>query len=820
MVNLRYTLAVLVCATLHLAAQDVRRPLTGVVVDSATGEPINGASVRADRSTTGAYTRGGGRFRLPLPAATTQLRVRSVGYREIVVPVDTSEAGMRILLPSSGLTLTGVKVVGDITPEEIIRRAIERKDENARRITTIERTTYSKLKAEIDVDGTRRDETGLPEEGIITETFSKIYDQSQPEKKKHIRILQRRQTANVDAQNNLAVFDSFFDFMQDEVRILSTRLVTPLGEDALDEYTYRLLGKRALGDQMVYELAFEPRSRVFPGFEGTLTIVEGTYHVIAAKFAPSQETAFPFIKDLQFEQNYDRVNDSIWAPTYQQVRGRARVVILMGIAEISLDVSAQTNVTDVRVNVPIPDSLLNPPDSTETRATATRVGGARVRMRNGPSSVSVDDEADSARSEYWDQYAFAEATESERKIYAQQDSIKKAGGDDEEPSPLGISSAGMFSVNLGGVGVGVTPFVDRSTFTKFVYGGTLAVTLPHTRVEATAGFGSASTRVGRVGVDVDLYREGRTRLSITGAVESSIAAMQQYQVLIRALDFLNPGYLIYPDYYDFYRVDGWTLGARARVQSVTLEASASTQHHIMMPLLEQPSRGSVSIEPGTYQMIKLGVGVFEQSGGGFFGGSTEPIRGRADAFVGREQITGREFWGVRGSVDLTLPTFRTGYVPMELRVNVQGGLQATTTPVQQRFIVMRRFPVLGSAANMMTVPINAFAGTEFASAIAEHSFSDLWWRAIGLPTFSNGRGADLIGRFAALTTTQRAAPVVAGSVFDSTPGVYMEAGFGVARIPSFVSDLLVLRFDAMWPVGPQAVRGSFGWSISVSGPLL
>ena len=375
-------------------------------------------------------------------------------------------------------------------------------------------------------------------------------------------------------------------------------------------------------------------------------------------------------------------------------------------------------------------------------------------------------------------------------------------------------------MNLGGVGVGINPFIDRSTFTRFVYGGTLAVTLPRTRVEATAGFGSASTRVGRVGVDIDLYREGRTRIDITGAVESSIAAIQQYQVLVRALDFLNPGYLIYPDYYDFYRVDGWTIGMRARVQSITLEASASTQHHINMPLLEQPSRGSVTIEPGTFQMVKLGVGVFEQSGGGFFGGTAEPVRGRVDAVVGREQITGREFWGVRGNLDLTLPTFRTGYVPMELRVNVQGGLQATTTPIQQRFVVMRRFPVLGSAANMMTVPINAFAGTEFASTVAEHNFSDLWWRVIGLPTFSNGRGVDLIGRFAALTTTQRAAPVVAGSVFDSTPGIYMEAGFGVARIPSFVSDLLMLRFDAMWPVGPQALRGSFGWSISVSGPLL
>lgn len=820
MKKLHIALIVLTCFCLPLSAQDVRRPLTGVVVDSATGEPINGASIRAEGSTTGAYTRGEGRFRLPLPAGTTKLRVRSIGYREIVIPIDTTNGGMRILLPSTGLTLTGVKVVGDITPEEIIRRAIGRKEENARRITTIESTTYSKFRVEIDTDTSRRRQTGVPEDGVIAENFSKVYEQRQPELRRHIRILQRRQTANMDARNNLAVFDSFFDFMEDEVEILSARLVTPLGRKALDEYSFRLLGRRQLGEQIVYELAFEPKSRVFPGFEGTLTIVEGSYQVIAANFTPSQETAFPFLKELRFEQNYDRVNDSVWALTYQQISGRVRVVIMAGIAEVHIRGSGQTNVTDVRVNQPIPDSLLNPPDTIAAAPAAKDGSGARVTSRNDGIIVSVDGRVDSSQSDFWEQYAFTEPSESERKIYTQQDSVKKAGGADDKPSPFGVSPAGIFSLNLGGVGVGVNPFVDRSTFTRFVYGGTLIVTIPRTRVEATAGFGSASTKVGRVSADVDLYREGRTRLSVSGAVESSIASMQQYQVLVRAMDFLNPAYLIYPDYYDFYRIDGWSIGARARLNSVTLEASASTQHHIMMPLLEQPSRGSVMIEPGTYQIARLAVGVFEQTGFGLFGSVFEPVRGRVSAFVGREQITGREFWGVRANVDVTLSTFRTGYVPMELRINVQGGLQAETTPVQQQFIMMRRFPVLGSTTNLMTVPINAFAGTEFASTIAEHSFSDLWWRALGLPTFESGRGIDLIGRFAALTVTQRASPVVAGSVFDSTPGIYMEAGFGVARIPSFVSDLLMLRFDAMWPVGPQAQRGSFGWSISLSGPLL
>lgn len=94
------------------------------------------------------------------------------------------------------------------------------------------------------------------------------------------------------------------------------------------------------------------------------------------------------------------------------------------------------------------------------------------------------------------------------------------------------------------------------------------------------------------------------------------------------------------------------------------------------------------------------------------------------------------------------------------------------------------------------------------------------WRLVGLPTFSSGRGVDFIGRFGAMNTTQRAQPVVAGLVFDSTPGVYMEAGFAIGRIPTFISDLFFLRFDAMWPVGPLSPRGSFGWAITLSSPLL
>ena len=73
--------------------------ITGTVVDSASMEPIHGASIRVEGTTTGTYTRSGGRFRLPLPKGATTLRVRSVGYREKVVRIDLGQTVMTITLP-------------------------------------------------------------------------------------------------------------------------------------------------------------------------------------------------------------------------------------------------------------------------------------------------------------------------------------------------------------------------------------------------------------------------------------------------------------------------------------------------------------------------------------------------------------------------------------------------------------------------------------------------------------------------------------------------------------------------------------------------
>ena len=279
-----------------------------------TGDPIGGASIRVEGTTRGTYTRGNGTFRLPLPENAKSILVRSIGYKQTRRTLDGG-VSISIKLDPASVNYESVKVTGDIEPELIIQRAIDRVDENNSRIKSLESTLYSKMR--VKIDGAIPGQGGLGES--ITETFSKIYDQRKPKRRKRVHILQRRQTSNIAASENLAVFDQFFDFTTPEVNLLKTKLVTPLAPDALDEYEYRLLGKKVLGDKYVYELEFEPQTRLYPGFEGKLTIVEGTYQVIAAEFSPTDETTFPFLTDLTYKQRYEQVGDSLWVPMYQEV---------------------------------------------------------------------------------------------------------------------------------------------------------------------------------------------------------------------------------------------------------------------------------------------------------------------------------------------------------------------------------------------------------------------------------------------------------------------------------------------------------------------
>lgn len=806
----------IVCSVTITAQQNV--VYTGTVVDASSGTGIAGASIRVKGTTKGTYSRSGGAFRLPLPPGQQTLLVRSLGYGEVTVAIDPSNTTLRIPLPVSAIEKGAVTVQGDITAEEVIKRAVARVDENARRIQSMERLVYSKMR--VDMSNTTLFGEDTDEMDAITETFSRVYEQRQPTPaKKQTVIVQRRQTRNVPAASNLAVFSEDFDFTEDEINLLNVRLVTPLGEDALDEYAYRIVSKRPIGKLIAYELAFEPTSRLFPGFEGTLVIVDGTYQVIEARFAPTQETAFPFLKGLQFEQRYEQINDSIWVPTYQQIAADVRVKVIAGLADILFKVQAQSWAQDVKVNQPIADSIFKAPVKKPTTTTVSASTDGDVEMTSDAPGITVLPDADTARSEYWEQNALAELSNEERLVYRKQDSLamdstRAKRKREDQPTTVGTFSIARF----GDVGVGITPVLNYTTVTGLLYGGELEIAGGPIRASAMASFGEEETKVGSVGLTATIMQRGSTEVKVTGQVYSKVASVQQGRNVLQRFSNLNLSNLLYAQYMDFYRRDGFDISASASFGRFTFAALGESSRHFTMPLTEPVDRETVLPDPGAYDVVHVTAAVGEPSLLDNMIGLGWPVFGSVTAGYGTETVTGLAFRSVSAKLGAKIPTFSIGYHPMQLEINAEAGITSANTPRQYQYSSMRRYPFFGSATDLMTNPINRLGGTEFVSVNAEHNFSDLWWRAIGLPTY-NGRGIDLIATGGAATYVQRGIPLAAS--FRSTAGWYGEAGFAVARIPTFISDLFFLRFDARWPVGPVAAPvGTFGWSISISSPLL
>lgn len=100
-----------------LHAQPVR--VQGQVVDAVTEEPVIGANVALEGTSTGTFTDVDGRFILPVPMEADQdsvvLRISYVGYRNVRYPVTRNEArnqGLRIQLEEDLINLDAVVVTG------------------------------------------------------------------------------------------------------------------------------------------------------------------------------------------------------------------------------------------------------------------------------------------------------------------------------------------------------------------------------------------------------------------------------------------------------------------------------------------------------------------------------------------------------------------------------------------------------------------------------------------------------------------------------------------------------------------------------------
>ena len=120
--TLRSVLGIAALFAAGLAGKAIAQDVGGVVLDSRSGRPVEGARVAVEGGSRDVRTDGRGRFTLAGLSGTVTLRVSMIGYRPQTVTTPAGKTDLRILISEQAINLAEITVTG--TPEAAEKRTL------------------------------------------------------------------------------------------------------------------------------------------------------------------------------------------------------------------------------------------------------------------------------------------------------------------------------------------------------------------------------------------------------------------------------------------------------------------------------------------------------------------------------------------------------------------------------------------------------------------------------------------------------------------------------------------------------------------------
>ena len=293
--------------------------ITGTVRDSVTNKPVSFAIVNVADTNLSTISSRKGKYSFSLPAGVWRLEFRKIGYRMqgLTISVGEDTADRDILLGPLPVELAAVTVEGerDDLARRLITQAIARKNDVLSRIHDYRYDAYIKFV----VRDMKRNQDSVDAIFLLTETQTTAYWE-QPDKYQEV-ITARRQSSNLDAENNLVSVGQIVNFNTDRIDLQKYSVVSPIADDALEHYNYYVADTLHEAGRTVFRLGIEPRSDADPLFAGFIDIADSTYDVIAVDVGVNDAVRFEFVDNLRYRQRFSNVSADYWMPTEIRLAG-------------------------------------------------------------------------------------------------------------------------------------------------------------------------------------------------------------------------------------------------------------------------------------------------------------------------------------------------------------------------------------------------------------------------------------------------------------------------------------------------------------------
>lgn len=299
--------------------------ISGKVIDE-TGQPLAFSNVFIKGTTNGTTTNMDGDYKIEVTAGTYEIVFRFIGYKTIQKEVIVKEAAvtLNVTLQKENYTLReAVVTAGEDPAYAVIRNAIRKRKFYLEQVEEYSCDVYIKglqrvkkypkkfLGKEVQLGQFIDSVSGIV---YLSESVSKF------NYKKQGQIREEMISSKVSGSNKAFSYnqasDMLFNFYENlmETGLSPRGVVSPIAENALFYYKYRLAGTYFENDMLINKIEVLPRRKNDPVFRGYIYIQENTWRIHALDLVLTKESQILFVDTFAIKQVFvpAAADNSVW----------------------------------------------------------------------------------------------------------------------------------------------------------------------------------------------------------------------------------------------------------------------------------------------------------------------------------------------------------------------------------------------------------------------------------------------------------------------------------------------------------------------------
>lgn len=317
-----------------------RYQVKGIVLEKGDEDPIAYALVFIQGSAIGTNADEDGNFVLNFDKwAGDTLKITSLGYKPMTVVLnkDVTSPFLMLSLEPSTNALDEVTINAGEDPAVILfRKVVKAKPINdPNRIDNYRCEVYNKLEIDI-LDFTKKTFEQLPVPGLkkfsfiynivdsssedrpflpffLTESLSDLYFRKSPRRQREfIKASMVRGVNNESITKYLGSIYQKFNPYDDFLPVLQKRFISPLNNNGLLYYHYRIIDTIQVAGKNVIHMTYRPRRTEELCFTGDIWVVDSLYALHHIEMAIPKRINLNWVKRINISQVYMPVADSVW----------------------------------------------------------------------------------------------------------------------------------------------------------------------------------------------------------------------------------------------------------------------------------------------------------------------------------------------------------------------------------------------------------------------------------------------------------------------------------------------------------------------------